>query len=111
MHYSALCYAKTVAAVSTEGASNLDVAFLDSASTNQETAWFADVQIGDQETLKFKLDSGAEMTAISHLEYQRLSHPPLLNTTDKILYGPSRQPLHVLGQCHMDLTYKERSCN
>ena len=57
------------------------------------------------------MDTAAEVTAILHFAYQQLSNPPLLNTFDKILYGPSRQPLHVLGQCHMDLTYKEKSCN
>ena len=55
-HYSGLCYAKTVAAVSTEGTGNIDIDLLDSASTNKEAAWLADVQISTQETLKFKLD-------------------------------------------------------
>ena len=74
-HYSAMCYAKTISTVS-EDASSLDTAFLDSASTDQENAWFADVQMGEQETLKFKLDTGAEVTAISHHAYQLLSEPP-----------------------------------
>ena len=108
-HYSAMCFAKTVSTVSESG-SNLETAFLDSASSDQETAWFADVQMGEQETLKFKLDTGAEVTAISHYAYQQLLKPPPLSTPEKVLYGPSRQPLHVLGQCQSDLTYKERSC-
>ena len=108
-HYGALCHAKTAAAVSTESTGNLDTAFLDSASSHQETAWFADVQMG-AETLTFKMDTGAEVTAIFHRAYQQLSKPPPLSTSDKALYGPSRHPLQVLGKCQMELTYTERSC-
>ena len=50
------------------------------------------------------------MTAISHHAYQQLLQPPPLSTPEKVLYGPSRQPLEVLSQCQIDLTYKERSC-
>lgn len=66
--------------------------------------------MGEQKTLKFKLDTGAEVTAISHHAYQQLLQPPPLSTPEKVLYGPSRQPLEVLSQCQIDLTYKERSC-
>ena len=78
-------------------------------SSGKETAWFATIQLGEQETLKFKLDTGAEVTAISHTAYQQLSKPPPLSTPDKVLYGPSRHPLQVLGQCQCDLIHKERS--
>ena len=40
------------------------------------------------ETLKFKLDTGAEVTAISHHAYKQLSTPPPLYTPEKVLYGP-----------------------
>ena len=110
-HYSALCFAKNVSTLSTEPyTSDLDTAFLDSASSGQGTAWFADVQMGESDSISFKLDTGAEVTALSHSTYQQLSNPPQLNAPDKALYGPSRRPLQVLGQCQSDLTYNGRSC-
>ena len=84
-HYSSQCRSKTVAPVTVEGQSNLESTFLDAASTPKGTAWFADIQLSDQETLTFKLDTGAEVTAISDSCYQSLSHQPPLNTPDKVL--------------------------
>ncbi len=53
-------FARSVTEVSVDEASGLDIAFLDSASSNQKNAWFAEVQMGEQETLRFKVDTGAE---------------------------------------------------
>ena len=109
-HNSSQCHSKSVTPLTSESQGNLDTTFLDTASTEQKLAWFADIQLSDQETLKFKLDTGAEVTAISHLSYQSLSHPPPLGAPDKVLYGPSRQPLQVRGQCYCHLSFMGRSC-
>ena len=109
-HYSAQCLSKTVAQLAHGNQNNLDTAFLDKASTSQNAAWFEDIQLCDQETLTFKLDTGAEVTAISVSCYQSLSHPPPLNTTDRILCGSSHQPLQVRGQCNCCLSFKGRAC-
>ena len=108
-HYSSQCFAKTVSPL-TEQEGHLETAFLDAASTSQQVAWFADIQLGDQETLTFKVDTGAEVTAISDNCYQSLSHPPALNAPDKVLYGPSRHPLQVRGQYKWHLSYKGKTC-
>ena len=104
-HYSALCYSKTVSAVSET--TTLDTAFLDTVESNNATAWFTQIQLGDQETL-FKLDTGAEVTAISPQAYQQLGKPQLL-TSDKALYGPSKQSLQVLGKFTANLTHQGTS--
>ena len=57
----------------------------------------------------FKLDTGAEVIAISHTTYQQLPDAPPLSTPSKVLCGPARKPLQVLGQCEIDLSYRERS--
>ena len=44
----------------------------------------------------FKLDTGAEVTAVSQETHQRLGKPPL-QTPEKLLCGPSGQPLPVKG--------------
>ena len=63
--------------------------------------------MSDQETL-FKLDTGAEVTAVSEETYEKLGKPTL-NAPGKMLYGPSRHPLRVLGQFHCDLSHKRKS--
>ena len=116
-HYSSQCFAKTIAPLKTgkpnnapNAPSSLETAFLDSTTSEQEIGWFANIQIGDQETLTFKLDTGAEVTAISDSCYYSLSHPPMLKNPQKVLYGPSRHPLQVVGQCHSNLSFKGRVC-
>ena len=104
-HYSALCYSKSVSTLSEE--SSLETAFLDTMSSKQDKAWFASICIGDQETL-FKLDTGAEVTAVSQESWQLLGKPPL-STSDKQLFGPARNPLQVLGQYKGHLSYKGRA--
>jgi len=47
----------------------LDTAFLDTVKSSSETAWFAKIH--------FKLDTGAEVTAISQQAYQQVGEPQL----------------------------------
>ena len=91
-HYGAVCRSKTV----TGAMEAEDVAFLDNVSPGkQETIWLATVDLNGKQT-PFKLDTGAEVTAISDGTHERLGKPTL-DRTDKLLYGPSRQLLQVLG--------------
>ena len=92
-HYSTLCYSKTVAELSTNQDNQgipLDTAFLDTVDEEKASCWNAKISI-------CKLDTGAEVTAVSKQVYQSLGEQKLQSPT-KILYGPSRNPLKVLGQ-------------
>ena len=84
-HYGAMCLSKTVAANAVEAdLTCIDVAFLYNVSpATQETAWVAHIQLNNQQTL-FKLDTGAEVTAISGSTHQSLGKP-MLNAPEKIL--------------------------
>ena len=107
-HYGALCYSKTAAAVESSDLTSMETAFLDNMTSDpQETAWYTQIQLSDKETL-FKLDTGAEVTAISEKTHQDLGKPKL-HTPDKALFGPSQQPLHVEGQFEGTLTHNHRS--
>ena len=55
----------------------------------------------------FKLDTGAEVTAISPDMYQSL-HTVELSKPEKILLEPSRQSLKVIGQFQGNFVYKTR---
>ena len=92
-HFSTQCFSKSVAELSSE--SHLDTAFLDTVSSTEETSWLAKIQLCGQVT-EFKLDTGAEVTAISEHIFHGLGKQKLISPK-KVLYGPSRQPLQAIG--------------
>ena len=103
-HYRSQCFTKQVSELTSE--SILETAFLNTLATEPTSAWFASVKLNEQE-INFKLDTGAEVTAISEEVYQGLQKPKL-STPEKALYGPSRQPLKTLGQFHGCLSHKNK---
>ena len=78
----------------------------DIAPLRSQTAWFANIQLCGCE-IPFKLDTGAEVTAITTKTHQHLQQPTL-DTPDRILHGPSKQPLEVLGQFKGKFTHRGR---
>ena len=108
-HYGAQCLTKHKKA-SVDSTSGLDTAFLDSTTneTSNESAWFTNIRVGEH-MVKFKMDTGAEVTAISHQTYEALPKQPPLNTSDKTLCGPAKKPLQVAGQCQLLLNHKGKS--
>ena len=75
--------------------------------SDHTTSWTAKINLFGVETL-FKLDTGAEATAVSEDTYSALGKPTLLDPS-KILYGPGEHKLHVLGQFEGSLQYKQKS--
>ena len=75
---------------------NLDTAFLGNIRANPESLWTAQLLLNEVE-ISVKLDTGAEVTAISEETYQRLGRPELQQPS-KVLFGPARQTLDVIGQ-------------
>jgi len=102
-HYSAQCLAKSVANLHDEG--TLDTAFLDSVTNGQTTAWLSTIMLNGRET-SFKLDTGAEVTAIFKATWEQMLGKPKLQPTDQRLFGPAHQPLHMLGHFQGHLSYK-----
>ena len=108
-HYGAQCLTKHKKA-SVDSTSGLDTAFLDSTTneTSNESAWFTNIRVGEH-MVKFKMDTGAEVTAISRQTYEALPKQPPLNTSDKTLCGPAKKPLQVAGQCQLLLNHMGKS--
>ena len=106
-HYSAQCFSKTTGSSTLNAAHTTDVdidsSFLDTVTTADQSSWTATVKIGTQE-VDFKLDTGAEVTAISDAVHQTLKDATL-SKPSKILYGPDRTPLAVTGEFVQTLTY------
>ena len=81
---------------------------LDTIHETKGTSWTAPIQINNQETV-FKLDTGAEATAITAKTFKTLKNIKLQKSA-KVLCGPNNQPLNVLGQAVVHLTSEGRSC-
>ena len=80
-----------------QGEDYLDTAYLDTntcINSNGKSIWTTKIQLCGTETV-FKLDTGAEVTAISDQTFHTLLHKPQLNTPEKILRGPSSCVLEV----------------
>ena len=92
-HYGAQCLTKRKQVSEVEG--DVDAAFLGELGSTQTTAWLTTLNLNGHST-QFKLDTGAEVTAISEKTYKALQRPQT-SAPMKTLYGPSRQPLHCIG--------------
>lgn len=89
-----------------EGA-KIDSSFLGSMSSDGKKSWSVDIRI-KQRSVSFKMDTRAEVTAISKDTYESLGEPQLGKPL-KVLYGPAHQALNVLGQFSGWLKHGKRS--
>ena len=64
------------------------------------------MKLGSKETV-FKLDTGADITAITHEFYKRLGYTTL-QVSFKTLLGPGHHKLKVMGELKGILSYKGR---
>ena len=90
-HYGSQCFSKNMSEIATtesdaEG-SIWDTAFLDTVSNSGEKSWLISIKVQNID-VKFKLDTGAEVTAISEETFQLLNNCTLSHP-EKNLYGPS----------------------
>lgn len=109
-HYESQCFSKTVAPTeeltATDELTTTD-AFLGTMNNEQNCSWVVSVQVGNV-TLPFKLDTGAQVTAISEHTFKQLGQIQLKKPS-KILYGPVRQTLEVIGQFTTKLSHKHKT--
>ena len=109
-HYGAQCLSKNVEELTNgSGPSNnsIDYAFLDTVSSTKNSVWLKTVQVNGRD-ITFKLDTGAEVSAISTEAYEILLKPPL-TPPGKRLFGPSRQPLDTAGEFQAEISCKGKS--
>ena len=96
-HFTTQCLSKTDAEV--ESTPSADQAYLFPLAVDHggdENVWSTTVQIGGTD-VSFKLETGAEVTAISEEAYRNLGSPEMESPL-KILYGSTSQSLKVMGQ-------------
>lgn len=107
-HYARVCRTKSVAAVDDDP---LEMAYLNSVDhpiSTPSASWSVQVKLKGI-SIPFKLDTGAEVTAVSEDVLQTIGRPTLRKPS-KRLCGPDRKPLEVLGSFMADLSCKQQSC-
>ena len=82
----------------------LEVSYGEVPTVMKSHGLIASIRMNGQ-SVDFKLDTGAGVTAISELTFQTLKHQ-VLQKPDKLLYGPSRQALGVAGKFTGELSHK-----
>ena len=85
-----------------------DIAVLDTIGNGHTASWTVKLKLLGVETM-FKLDTGAEATAISENTYSVLGKQNLSNPS-KILYSPGEQQLNVLEQFESTFKCKQKLC-
>ena len=108
-HYSSMCFTKSVSTISEE-ADSLETAYLNNLEEQNSTqsSWTCHIELNGKLTL-FKIDTGAEVSAVNEQTFNSMTPSAPLNTPSKVLHGPSRQPLDTLGSVTVLLAHKDTS--
>ena len=105
-HYLSQCFSKTTHASARVVEADQESAFLGSVTEQNQVQWTTTLRIA-RKNVRFKLDTGAEVTAISEATYRTLGriklYPP-----KRSLQGPSGQKLTVLGQFTRKISHTKR---
>ena len=115
-HFARLCKSKKlneIEVVSSDGEYDGTEIFLGEISdvTDQQKAWATQVTVNGK-SIKFKLDSGADVSVISSELYKAISKDQQspLKKTNKKLYGPCRYELLCKGKFSALLMHRGKSC-
>ena len=97
-HFKKTCKTKTaIQEIQTEQEDFLGAIHVNAADTDhRESPWITVVDINDR-VLTFKIDTGADVTIISHSDYSA-ERDGSLSPPSKRLSGPSQEALDVCGQ-------------
>ena len=104
-HYSSFCAVSTVLSTeqtNTSAAENEDN-FLGTVELQQQTQWVTVIKVNNVD-ITFKIDTGAEVSAINEIAFNKLQDVQLKKPT-RSLYGPAMSPLTVLEQFTANLTF------
>ena len=91
-HFQLQCLTKTLAATTREQC--VDTTFLGALNAGRPSTWFTTLELNDQE-VNLKLDTGAEVMAISNKTYTQFQRRCRLKPASKLLYGLTQQSLQI----------------
>ena len=102
-----MCYTKSVQNIAEN--ETIDSFYLSTIDDSQDSkSWNTQITV-NQVDLYFKLDTGAEVTAISEKAFKTLGSPKIEQPVKK-LCGPTNKPLKFLGRLTVSMSYKNNSC-
>ncbi|TWW58965.1 hypothetical protein D4764_06G0004950 [Takifugu flavidus] len=108
-HYAALCKTKPSSVHEIQEEEEVETVFLGSVSAGgQSKTWQKTLILNGQQTT-FKLDTGADVTAIPAKVYSKKKQHGPLTTATKRLLGPGDNALQVKGQFNGTIKYKEQT--
>ena len=84
-----------------------DVAYLDTLD-GPSKVWEIDVNVRNK-TVTFKVDTGAEVTALSDTTWTSLGIATPLKNAELSLFGPNQTPLNLLGKTSLTMSYKGKT--
>ena len=118
-HYSAQCLSNIVAPQTMnvhEVSSQLNhpqletsESYLDTVEGNKQNIWAIMIQIQGK-PIVVKVDTGAEVTAVSDSTWKSLNIAKPLEETKISLYGPDKTHLKILGKINLTLSHHEKCC-
>ena len=82
--------------------------FLGAISSGSKNQWDAVIRVNGT-SVKFKIDTGAEVTVIPETTHKAIGSPPL-KKPDRVLRGPSNYKLPVLGWFEANLQTEKSQC-
>ena len=88
---------------------DIDVTYLSAIVSEKDSCWTVNIEINGNPMI-FKLDTGAEVTAITESTLAKLGNVKLSPVT-KSLRGPDRKPLNVIGRLNAALSSSKHQCN
>ena len=82
---------------------------IDGNSKKSDTSWNVMITIANTQ-IPFKVDTGAEVSAMSESAWQEIRETFQLSKTKQKLYGPDHQPLDIIGTTTLSLSFKGNTC-
>ena len=107
---SSMCHAKSVSNISEEpnsASDSVETAYLDTPEGQKPTqnSWTCPIEVNGKAIL-FKIDTGAEVSAVTEQTFNSISPSIQLRKPSKVLHGP---PLDTLGSTTVSLVHNDKS--
>ena len=82
-----------------------EIVNLDTVSAASANQWITDINVNNT-IISFKIDSGADITVISHTAYKKAKPKEISKPTRKTLMGPCKHKLNCVGTFCAQLCHK-----
>lgn len=107
-HYSNQCHSKSNKLVADITSEDQDFVYLSTLRSSTNNCLCLSISINGME-VNFKVDIGAQVTAIIPSTYNLISESSKLQKPSKSLRGQDREPLTTLGMTEVTLTHQDKS--